>query len=370
MSQATIRVLLVEDSPVALNILHKLLDASDEIQVAGTASNGKEALNLIPKVRPTVICTALYMPGMDGVELTKQVMARYPCPILVLSNDGSRNFQSSARKSFGSGSEEAENAFELLQAGALDVFPLPTSGILADYEPLKRQLIAKLKVLAGVRVFTKTQKQAASAVSGASSAVSASPIVPSRANPAIKVIAIGASTGGPKALRQILCPLSAKFPAAILCTQHISIGFLPGLVNWLASECQLRVKIAQARELPVPGTVYFAPDHCHLALDSLGRFLHTVGEPVDGHRPSVTVMFRAVARFYGSAAAGILLTGMGRDGAAGMQAIAAAGGTTIAQDQASCVVFGMPKAAIALGAAQQTLSLNAIAPWLLRTVSP
>lgn len=182
-------------------------------------------------------------------------------------------------------------------------------------------------------------------------------------------MAIGASTGGPQALYTILKQLPANFPVPILCVQHISEGFLQGLVDWLAAECFLRVTIAQPGEFPKPGTVYFAPERQHLQLDTQGR-LTTVSTPaVSGHRPSVTALFQAVATCYPRSAVGILLTGMGRDGADGLQAIAQAGGTTIAQDEQTCVVFGMPKEAIALGAAQHILAIGEIAPMLLNRIS-
>jgi two-component system, chemotaxis family, protein-glutamate methylesterase/glutaminase len=181
----------------------------------------------------------------------------------------------------------------------------------------------------------------------------------------LKIVAIGASTGGPQALHAILQQLPANFPAPILCVQHISEGFLQELVNWLAAECSVHITIAQPGDFPQPGTVYFAPEEKHLQLDVLGRFLTTSTPAVSSHRPSITVLFQAVADCYGPSTVGILLTGMGRDGAEGLQAIAQAGGVTIAQNEQTCVVFGMPKEAIALGAAQYILPIHEIAPMLL-----
>ena len=350
-----IKVLLVEDSPIALAILQKLLASSREVEVVGTAENGIKALELIPQVQPHVICTDLHMKGMDGFELTKQVMAHYPRPILVVSNSVQ--------------SDDSQNIFELLQAGAVDVFPKPVAGTFANYEQAKQKLISKIKVLSGVRVFTRTQKPP-----GARTTIP--PCVPTRTESVggimdvtspLRAVAIGASTGGPKALHDILSRLPSRFPVPIICTQHISIGFLQGLVDWLSSECRLVVKIAQEGESPLPGTIYFAPDCHHLELNR-GKFIYSSFDAVDGHRPSITAMFASVARFYGRGTAGILLTGMGKDGAAGIGAIAAAGGTTIAQDQSSCVIFGMPKEAIALGAVQHVLPLAEIAPWLVNTM--
>lgn len=341
-------VLLVEDSPVALEILERLLSSSPDIKVVGKARNGQEALALIPKVQPKVICTDLHMKGMDGLEFTKQVMANDPRPILVIST--------SVQK------EDIHTIFELLQAGAVDVFPKPSTGLASDYEQVKRDLISKIKILSGVTVFTKRQQPSVKAIE-VNTATAFANITRS-----MRVVAIGASTGGPQAVHKILAQLPADFPVPIICTQHISEGFLQGLVDWLASECKVKVKIAQVGESPLPGTVYFAPDKSHLELDAQGKFIYSSSLPVDGHCPSITVTFKSIAKFYGRAAAGVLLTGMGRDGAEGMRAIAQVGGLTVAQDEKTCVVFGMPKEAIALHAVQHVLPIQEIAPVLLRKV--
>lgn len=343
-------VLLVEDSPVALEILERLLSSSPDIKVVGKARNGQEALDLIPKVQPKVICTDLHMKGMDGLEFTKQVMANDPRPILVIST--------SVQK------EHTHTIFELLQAGAVDVFPKPSTGLASDYEQVKRDLIGKIRVLSGVTVFTKRQPPPVKAVDVHNLSTSAIANV----TRSIRAIAIGASTGGPQAIHKILSQLPANFPLPIICTQHISQGFLQGLVDWLDSECKVKVRIAQIGESPLAGTVYFAPDRSHLEIDAQGKFIYSSSLPVDGHCPSVTVTFKSMAKFYGRSTAGVLLTGMGRDGAEGMQAIAQVGGMTIAQDEKTCIVFGMPKEAIALNAVQQVLPIQEIAPVLLRKV--
>jgi two-component system chemotaxis response regulator CheB len=350
-----IKVLLVEDSPVALAILKKLLASSPEVTVVGTASNGKEALEAIAKLQPNVICTDLHMKEMDGLELTKQVMAKYPRPVLVISASVQQ--------------DNPERIFDLLQAGALDIFPKPIGGLPSDYERVKLELITKIKILSGVKVFTKQPPPPMVTTEQLRSELTSPAIEPLfTANSLIKIVAIGASTGGPQALYKLLCQLPSNFPVPIICTQHISVGFLQGLVDWLGSECKLKVKIAQVGELPTAGTVYFAPEERHLELSTQGRFISSSLERVDGHCPSVTVMFKSAVKAYGKATAGILLTGMGKDGAAGMQAIAQAGGLTIAQDEKTSVVFGMPKEAIALNAAQQVLPIQDIAPFLLKIV--
>jgi two-component system chemotaxis response regulator CheB len=350
-----IKVLLVEDSPIALEILQRLLQSSPDISVVGTASNGREALEMIPNVQPNIICTDLHMKGMSGLELTRQVMAKFPRPILVISNSVHQ--------------KDADNIFQLLQAGAIDVFPKPITGMPSDYELVKHQLINKLKVLAGVSVFTRRLPKTIEEPSYLEQATSKSSLaVDVDVTSSIKIIVIGASTGGPQALHKILSQLPSNFPLPIVCVQHISEGFLQGFVNWLDLECQLKVKIAREGESPLPGIVYFGRESHHLELNSLNKFTYTTANPVDGHCPSITVMFQAVAKYYGKRTAGILLTGMGKDGVAGMQAIADVGGLTIAQDEKTSVVFGMPKEAIALGVVKQILPVQEIAPLLLNIV--
>ncbi|MEZ2225449.1 MAG: chemotaxis-specific protein-glutamate methyltransferase CheB [Microcoleus sp.] len=353
-----IKVLLVEDSPVVTIILKRIFDSSPEIKVVGTACNGLEALELIPKLQPQVICTDLNMAPMNGLEFTQEVMKKYPLPILVISASVQ--------------ADDTHNVFQLLKAGALDVFPKPMGGLASDYDRLTNQLIAKIKILSGVKVFTRHQKFVPTEpINKNVKKINQLPVSPYQfspenvKSPTIKLLAIGASTGGPQALHGIISKLPANFPVPIICIQHISEGFLQGLVDWLGHESKLPVKIAAFGELPLAGNIYFSPEKVHLELDSKGRFIYSEAAPVGGHCPSVTVTFKSVANFYSRAAAAVLLTGMGRDGADGMLAIAKVGGLTIAQDEATSVVFGMPKEAIALGAVQQILPISAIAPFLL-----
>jgi len=351
-----IKLLLVEDSPVVTIVLKRIFESSPDIQVVGTACNGLEGLELIPKLQPQVICTDLNMAPMNGLEFTEEVMKKYPLPILVISASVQAN--------------DTQNVFQVLKAGALDVFPKPMGGLVSDYDRLANQLIAKVKILSGVKVFTRHQKKMP-LEDNQILKINQAPVPNYKfsnenvKSSTIKVLAIGASTGGPQALYAIISKLPASFPVPIICVQHISEGFLQGLVDWLGNESKLPVKIAAFGELPQAGTVYFPPEKRHLELDSQGRFVYSEAAHAAGHCPSVTVTFKSVANFYSRAAAGVLLTGMGRDGADGMLAIARQGGLTIAQDEASCIVFGMPKEAIALGAAQYVLPISAIAPLLL-----
>ncbi|MDP2795130.1 MAG: chemotaxis-specific protein-glutamate methyltransferase CheB [Sulfurisoma sp.] len=340
-----IRVLLVDDSPIALHILQRLLSRSPDIQVVGTAADGREALDLLPALNPDVICTDLHMPVMDGLELTRAVMASQPRPILVVSV---------------SVEPGSVNVFRLLEAGAVEVYPKPRAILEADQEKLARELASKIRIVAGVLVFRR--KEAAMPAPAPPLPPQPSLSLPSHAP--VRIVAIGASTGGPLALREILSRLPAGFQAPVVCVQHIGEGFLSEMVAWLAEVSPLPVKKAAQGETPQAGVVYFTPGDVHLEFDDDGRFALTQAPPCDGYRPSATVTLRAAARCFGAGAVGVLLTGMGRDGAEGMADIAAAGGVTLAQDEASSVVYGMPRAAVELGAARHVLPLEQIAPAL------
>jgi two-component system chemotaxis response regulator CheB len=343
-----IRVLLVEDSRLYLAILKRILNSSPQIEVVGEARTGLEALPLIPKFNPDVICTDLHMPQMNGLEFTYEVMALYPRPILVIS--------ASVQE------DDTHHVFQLLEAGALDIFPKPRAGLAIDDELLQQALIDKITILSGVKVFKKKRKSP-SQVKNLETGQRSNFSFNSYFKP--KVVVIGASTGGPQALQELFSQLPSNFPLPVICIQHICLGFLQGFIDWLASSCRLPIQIAQPGDIPKPGIIYFPPEHQHLEVDTKGRFICSDAPPLDGHRPSVTVTFKSVAKFYSKATVGILLTGMGRDGADGMQAIARAGGLTIAQDEATSIIFGMPKEAIDLGAAKQVLPIHAIAPTLL-----
>lgn len=340
-----IRVLLVDDSPLALAVLKGLLSKAPDIEVVGTAPNGKEALEFIPRVKPDVICSDLHMPVMDGLVFTKCVMAAHPLPILLVSVWGRR---------------ESREAFEVLQAGAVDVFLKPSAIPGSDNDIAAKELASKVRILAGVKVFRRTS-HARPPTEGGTLADQPSALpegVP------VQAVVIGASTGGPQALEVVLKQLSPRFPVPILCIQHISVGFLQGLIDWLSSQCSLKMETALAGGIPQPGHVYFAPEDTHLKIDALGRFELSAEPPWGGHRPSVSVTMKSVAEHYGKAALGVLLTGMGSDGAEGLLAIRNAGGFTIAQEESTCVVFGMPRAAIRMNAAVQVAGLPAIGAML------
>ena len=356
MTSTPIKVFLVEDSPVALTILQRVLSSTPEIQVVGTAKNGLIALEEIPRSKPNIVCTDLLMGKMDGLELTKQLMAVYPVPILVISQVVTDN--------------DTKKIGQLLEAGVLDVFPKPKTGFIEDYEKQKEGLVQKIKLLSGVKVFSKSNKSV-----NVPKVEKVKPIKfefnhKAASSIQYKIVTIGVSTGGPKALRTIFKTLPQNFPLPIVCIQHISEGFLTSLINWLNLDSLLKIKIAENGELPLAGTVYFAPEKYHLELDNQGRLIYSDAPPINNHRPAVTHTFNSIAQFYGQNTIGILLTGMGRDGVVGMENLYHTGAMTIAQDEATSIIFGMPQEAINLGVVKKVVPLHQITAALMDLVTP
>lgn len=341
---APISVLFVDDSPMALAVMCRAVEVAPGIEVVGTARNGRDALEAIRRLDPMVVCTDLHMPNMSGLTLVREIMTNCPRPIVVVSV--------AVRQ------DDPDNAFHLLEAGAVDVCSKPCGGLIDD-GGFAGELVRKIRVASGVRVI-KRFRHAAAAKTPARPAGAPGGFARGR------VVAIGASTGGPVALRTILSGLTPDLRVPIVCVQHISSEFLPGFVSWLQGHCRLRLALAAEGEVMRPGTVYFPPADAHLEVGPGGRLRPRREAPVDGQCPSVNVTFRSVAAQFGAAAVGVLLTGMGVDGAAGLAEIARAGGETIAQDEESCVVFGMPGHAVQIGAAKHVLPLQDIAGLLAR----
>ncbi|MBF0178387.1 MAG: chemotaxis-specific protein-glutamate methyltransferase CheB [Magnetococcales bacterium] len=345
-----ISVLLVDDSPIAVLVLKKMLAGFPDIEVLGAASNGEEALEMIPRLRPQVICTDLHMPKMDGLRFTREVMRLHPLPILVISVSVHQT-------------QDDHNIFELLDAGAIDVFPKPRGGLEGYSRELALELANKIRVLSGVIPIRRHQRVKPRDTLAPLSVVAP----PSQPRPP-RLVVIGASTGGPMALLTILSELPRDFPLPVVCIQHISKGFLEEMVSWLNGNISMPVRIAASGETLNAGHVYFPMEEAHLTFHPAGRCQIGSCGLEELHCPSIDVVFESAASAFREAVVGVLLTGMGRDGAHGMRAIVDAGGDTIAQDEASCVIFGMPAQAIALGGAREVLPLTRIASALLKRV--
>lgn len=325
-----------------LHIIKSVLNADEGIDVVGTAINGAEALTMLNALKPDVICTDYHMPVMDGLEFIERALEIYPCPILVLSISVQPH--------------QLDNIFKLLSAGAIDVMAKPraTGGIISPEDGKK--LIEKIRILSGVKyIKPKNGHQVTPTLDGHS-------LISRIVRP--KAIIIGASTGGPQALEAILHNLQPQFSIPIICIQHISEGFLEGMLEWLSRITHLSVEIARAGDSPQLSRLYFPPEGWHLVIEADGRFGLVRPTPEEVYCPSIDRLFNSAAQVYGPDVVALLLSGMGEDGVAGIGSIYRAGGMTIAQDESSSIIFGMPAAAIHSGAICQVMSVGDIPAYL------
>jgi len=344
--KALTRVLVVDDSPLMCKILTNIVNCDPQMIVAAVANDGKEAVDLVPRLKPDIITMDMDMPVMDGLEATKQIMASNPTPILIV-----------ASTVFKAGMEKV---FKAISYGALDVIDKKELELVGQKKS-GEALIAKIKFLTGVRVVErhlgKLRKER-----------SVVDLKASTKEVSDRIVAVVASTGGPQALLEVLKRLPEDFPCGIVIVQHITSGFLSGLVDWLAKECKIKVKIGEDSEEIRPGVAYMAPDNFQMRVEESGK-ISLSNEPAQGgHRPSGDVLLESVARIYGKGSVAAILTGMGRDGAMGMKAIKQFYGKTIAQNEKSCVVFGMPKAAVEMNVIDKILPLEKIAEEIVSMV--
>lgn len=324
----SIRVLVVDDSPVVRQILVSMLESVPDFQVVGQAEDGEEAIRLTARLRPDVITMDIRMPRVDGLEAISQIMSTTPTPIVVVAAsiyEPDRNI-----------------AFSAIEAGALTVVEKPQGISPAAYEAAREQLVTTIRLMADVQVVTlrpdrrtppvKLDRRVVEDVFGKSAE--------------IDLIAIAASTGGPGVLREIFRQLPGDLAIPIVVVQHITPGFSQGFAQWLDGETALQVSLAQEGDRLVGGRVLIAPDDTHMTVTPGGVVRLDQTEPLGGQRPSATRLFDSVAHAYGPASIGVVLTGMGEDGVDGLEKLQHVGGHVVAQDEESCVVFGMPKAAI------------------------
>jgi two-component system chemotaxis response regulator CheB len=323
-----IRVLVADDSELFREMLARVVGADPAFEVVAVAADGNAAAQHARILRPDVITMDLNMPDADGFSGIARIMAETPTPILVLTANRVETV-----------------GFRALSLGALDLLEKPQAT--TDLDDYGRLLRSRLRLLAGVKVIRH--------VRGLRERVAAAPGRAGRA----ELVAIGASLGGPRALAALLRGLPAPFPAPIAVVQHIADGFTEGLASWLSTETRLDVHEARDGEPLLPGVVVLAPTGRHLVVGE-GLVRLSDAPPVETFRPSVTPLLVSAARVYGARACGVILTGMGRDGAEGLRAIKDAGGPTLVQDEATSTVFGMPRAAIELGAADRVLPLDEI----------
>jgi two-component system, chemotaxis family, protein-glutamate methylesterase/glutaminase len=337
-----IRVLIVEDSKVIRELLEHIISHDPRLEIAAAVGSAEEALRILERVAPDVISMDIRLPGMNGLEATRRIMAEKPTPIVVVSNSVEQ--------------QDLQITMNALQAGALTVLEKPAGTTSGEYSVLAERLCTQLAIMSAVKVIRRRTAYA----------IPAQPLERRGvARPgAYRMMGIVCSTGGPSALAQLLGGLGTGFPLPIALVQHITSSFLAGFASWLKSVCAFSIDIVQDRVIPVPGHVYLAvPDH-HLRVKA--RALQVDGgHPVCGQRPSGTVLFESMADDLGRAALGVLLTGMGDDGASGLLHLRNQGGHTIAEDESTAVVYGMPAEAVRLGAVCECLPLPQIAPRIL-----
>ena len=332
------RIGIVNDMPLAVEMLRRAIALEPELQVAWVAANGQEAVDLCARDRPDLVLMDLIMPVMDGVEATRRIMAETPCAIVVVTADVARH---------------TSRVFDAMGHGALDAADTPVAGC-ADLRTAAAPLLRKIRNL-GWLIGRYGKRPALSPVAGPGP----------QADPR-RLLVIGASAGGPAALAQLLAGVPANFPAGIVLVQHVDASFAAGMADWLNDQAALPVRLVREGESPAPGQILLAGtgDHLRLLADGTLRYAEDPKESL--YRPSIDVFFHSVAQHWRGRVVGVLLTGMGQDGARGLRALRERGCLTIAQDQATSAVYGMPKAAAAMQAAVEICPLDQIAPRLIQ----
>jgi len=347
-----IRVLVVEDSPVVREYLIHILTSDPEIQVIGSATDGEEAVEAAKQKKPDVITMDIHMPRMNGFDATRRIMETQPTPIVIVSGSST--------------AKEVSMTFRAIEAGALAVVPRPVGVGHPDYEKMTKELVQTVKLMSEVKVvrrwaFVRQKEEISPTMPKAELELKQIPAE-------INLVAIGSSAGGPAVLQTILSGLPKDFSVPVLIVQHMTRGFTQGLVEWLAQSTGFPVHIAVDGEYLLPGHAYFAPDGFHMKVELGNRIALSKDDPENGLRPSVSYLFRSVSNVFGRNAVGVLLSGMGKDGAEELKVMKEKGAPTIAQDKESSVVHGMPGEAIKLDAATYILPPEKIVALLTNLV--
>jgi two-component system chemotaxis response regulator CheB len=351
MSPRRISALIVDDSAFIRKAMKRMLGSDPMIKVLGDACDGFEALQKIKSLRPDVVTLDVKMPGMDGLQTLKQIMRECPVPVLMVSSLTS---------------EGGEITLQALEMGAVDFIDKSSCHTTMDILDIAESLIQKVKVIA--RVDLKKVVESKPAPKPAPPPPRPTAAVSRDGNPS-HLVAIGTSTGGPMALEKVLTPQPSNYPGAILVVQHMPLGFTSSLAQRMNQQCPMAVKEAEEGDIILPGNIYIAPSGYHLKIRRSMDKYHVVLTKNPGnmpHCPSVDVMMESIAENWSGKILGIIMTGMGNDGAEGIQAIKKRGGTTLAQNEETCVVFGMPKAAYLTGCVDHMVPLNHVAKEIQR----
>jgi two-component system chemotaxis response regulator CheB len=346
------RVLIVDDSAFMRKVLETILNSDDQLQVVGQAKDGREAITLAESLKPDVITMDINMPHVDGLQATAQIMTTNPRPIVIVSSESR---------------EGASSTLKALELGAIEFVAKPSSGIDLDMQSVKEDLLRKVRMSAKVRV-VRTASRLASTVQ----AVNTNPAGPaarlvSRPQPTapldqrFPIVVLGASTGGPATVMRLAPGFTRDFPAAVFVVQHMPATFTTQYAAQLAEFTSIRVKEAEPNEPVQPGTLYICPGAQHLRITPTGRIqLDGTSGRINGYLPNIDVTMETAASYAGAMTIGVVLTGMGNDGAAGAKAIQSAGGLVIVQDEATSVIFGMPAEAIKAANVEHVLPLDDI----------
>lgn len=353
-----IRVLVVDDSALMRKMVSDMLSRDPSILVVGQARDGVDALAKVQALQPDVVTLDVEMPVKDGLETLKELMASRPVPVVMLSSLTQAG---------------ADTTLKCLQLGAIDFVGKPSGSISLDVERVRSELVEKVKVAAMQTERMKgnpaPNQTAPTAIAAVSTPTSPSPATTPRPRSGpLSLLLIGSSTGGPKALHTVLPALPKDLGIPVVVVQHLPETFTAMLASRLNQECAMEVREAQPGDALTAGVIYIAAGGKHLKFDSYGRAEYGLEPPVHGVRPAVDVTVSSLIPRYGPKMLGVLLTGMGKDGALGMKAIHDAGGYTICQNEQTCVVYGMPKAAVELGAASAVLPLDSIAKAIVEAV--
>ncbi len=357
-----IRVLIADDSPVVQRTLSSLLKGEPGIEVVGVASNGVEAVRLCRELKPDLVTMDVFMPQMDGLQATRAIMRENPTRIVIISSMVN--------------AADLGTSFDAINAGAVDIIEKPYGVMQGDFRGIKARLVEVINQImtAQPEKLLIERSRSIAPASPQSSQAETEALKPVRL-PAVslvppgyipEMICIGGSTGATGVLVDILSLLPTDYPVPIVIIQHIASGFVEGMVRWLDASLRLRVRIAERGDRVEPGQVLFAPDDRHLALARDGAVEIRKRGSGDRHVPSIDVLFRSVAEVYGSSAVGIILSGMGRDGCAGLLKMREKGAVTIAQSEESSIVFGMPMVALREQAASREMTPTEMADLLLR----
>jgi two-component system, chemotaxis family, protein-glutamate methylesterase/glutaminase len=353
-----IRVLIVDDSAFMRKVLETILVSDENVQVVGHAKDGREAVRLSESLKPDVITMDINMPVMDGLQATAEIMTTNPRPIVVVSSESRQGAASTLRA---------------LELGAIEFVAKPSSGIDLDMHSVREDLLRKVRLAAKVRV-VRSASRVASEIKTADARTIAPPAVlasrPAAANDQrFPVVVLAASTGGPATVMRLAPGFTRDFPAAVILVQHMPAAFTTQYATQLSEFTGVRVKEAESNESLIPGTFYICPGGQHLRITSGGRIqLDGNSGRINGYLPNIDITMESVAAFAGPLSIGVILTGMGNDGAAGATAIKSAGGMVLAQDEATSVIFGMPAEAIKAGAVSQVLGIDDIYPAIEKQV--